>query len=114
VPTETDALARLEERDIGTDGIDHAGYFMAGYARIFEAGPLAPGDGDCVTVANTAGLNADAHLAGTGLGELFFYKLKSAASGGELNGTTCDCGHRGNSPVDWRDDRGWRQDAQTR
>jgi hypothetical protein len=65
-------------------------------------------------VANAAGLNANANVAGAGLGELFFYKLKSAASGGNLHGTTSDCGHWKKSPVICTDDGRWRQDAQTR
>ena len=39
VPAEADALAGLEERDIGADGVDDAGDFVAGNARELEAGP---------------------------------------------------------------------------
>jgi hypothetical protein len=92
VPTEADALAWFEERDIGADGVDNAGDFMAGYARVLNAGPK-PELGEQIAVANAASLHANAYVAGAGLGELFFYKLKSAACGGNLHGTTSDCGH---------------------
>jgi hypothetical protein len=44
-------------------------------------------------MANAAGLNANANVAWAGIGELFFYELKIAACGGNLHGTTANCGH---------------------
>jgi hypothetical protein len=41
VPAEAYALADLEERNIGADGIDDASDFMAGNARVLNAGPIA-------------------------------------------------------------------------
>jgi hypothetical protein len=98
VPTETNALAYFEERDIGADGIDYGGDLMAGYAWVLNAGPIAE-LGERIAVANAAGLDANANVAGPGLGELFLDEFKCAACGGDLHGTTSDCGHGGNSPV---------------
>jgi hypothetical protein len=94
VPTEADALAYFEERDIGADRIDDAGDFMAGDARVLNAGPIAE-LGERIAVADAAGLDANANMAGAGAGfrEFFFYELKSAARGGNLHGTTSGCGH---------------------
>ncbi len=92
VPTEADALAYFEERNIGADRVDDTGDFMAGYAGVLNAGPIAE-LGERIAVANAAGLHANADVAGAGLGEFFFYKLKRAAGGGDLHGTTSDCGH---------------------
>ena len=111
VPTKSDALAYFEERDIGTDSINNAGNFMTGNAGILNAGPK-PELSQQVAVANAAGLDPNANVAGAGLGELFFYKLKCAACGGDLHGTTSDCGHGKKSPITWTDDGRRRQDAQ--
>ena len=62
VPAEADALSRLEEWDIGADGIDYAGDFVAGRARKLDAGPLAF-FGERVTVADAAGVDANADVS---------------------------------------------------
>ena len=46
--------------------------------------------GERVAVADAAGLHADAHMAGAGIGEFFLDELKRSAGGGNLHGTTCD------------------------
>jgi hypothetical protein len=89
VPAETDALAGLEERDVGADD---AGDFEAGRAWILDAGPLAF-PGQRVAVTHTAGMHADAYVAGAGLGEFLFDELKRTAGGGDLHGTTFDSWH---------------------
>jgi hypothetical protein len=70
VPAEADAVANLEDGDIGADGIDDSGDLVAGAAGILNAGPQAF-LGEHVAVADAAGLDANAYLAGAGRGELF-------------------------------------------
>ena len=86
VPAEADALAGLEERDVGADGVDDSGDLVAGHARKLEAGPQAF-LGQRVRVAHPAGMDADADMAGAGIGEFFFDELKRTAGGGYLHGT---------------------------
>ena len=54
MPAEADALAGLEERDVGADGVDDAGDLVAGRAGKLDAGPLAF-FGERVAVADAAG-----------------------------------------------------------
>jgi hypothetical protein len=92
MPAEAYALAHFEDRDVGGDRIEDAGYFMAGGARELEAGPEAK-LGEGVAVTNAAGMDANADLSRAGLGELFLNQLKGSAGCGNLHGTTCDGGH---------------------
>jgi hypothetical protein len=86
VPAEANALARLEERNVGADGVDDTGDLVAGGARELKAGPVAF-LGERITVADAAGVDADADVAGTGLGKFFFDELERTAGGGDLHGT---------------------------
>jgi hypothetical protein len=72
MPAEAYTLPRLEERHIRSYGVHHAGYFMAGNARICDAGKNAK-LGDRIAVTDAAGLDADAYLSGTRLGKLFLH-----------------------------------------
>ena len=86
VPAEADALAGLEEGDVGADGVDDPGDFVAGGAGELDAGPVAF-FGERVAVADAAGMNADTHVAGAGLGKFLFDELERTAGGGDLHGT---------------------------
>jgi hypothetical protein len=89
VPAEADALAGLEKGDVGANGVDDAGDLVAGGAGILDAGPMAF-FGERVAMADAAGVDANADLARTGLGEFFFYELERTAGGGYLHGTAFD------------------------
>ena len=86
VPAEADALAGLEERHVGADGVDDAGDFVAGDARVCDAGQEAD-LGERVAVADAAGLHADADVAGAGIGEFALNQFKGSARSGDLDGT---------------------------
>jgi hypothetical protein len=87
VPAQAHALAGLEERHIGGNRIYHPGNLMAGNARIGNAGKSAELCNG-IAVANSAGLDADAHLPRTWLRKLFLYHLKGSAHGWNLYGTS--------------------------
>ncbi len=86
MPAEADALANFKERDVGADGIDDAGHLMAGNTRVSEAGPIAE-LGERIAVANAAGLNANANVAGAGIGKLLLDKFECSAGSGNLHGS---------------------------
>ena len=90
VPAEADALAELEERDVGADGVDDAGDLVAGDARDIGVPGHMAFLGERVAVADAAGLHANADMAGAGIGELLLDELKRSAGGGYLHGTACD------------------------
>jgi len=69
VPAEADALAGPEERHVGSYGIQDAGNFVAGDTGIGDARKDAEFS-DGIAMADATGLHADAHLAGTRIGEL--------------------------------------------
>ena len=94
VPAEAHTLAGLKERHIGTDGVDDPGNFMAGNARILDAGPMTQ-LGKRIAMADAAGLNANANVAGAGIGKLLLDEFECSAGGGDLHGTTSDYGHSG-------------------
>ncbi len=71
VPAESDALADFEDGDVGADGVEDTGDFVAGDAGELDAGPHAF-FGERVAVADAAGLHADADLAGAGIGKLLW------------------------------------------
>ena len=62
---------------------------MAGNAREFEAGPETK-LGERVAVADAAGVDADADLAGSRIGELLFNEFEGSAGGGDLHGAASD------------------------
>jgi hypothetical protein len=92
VPAQADTLARLEERHVGSDGVNDAGNLMARRAGELDAGPLAFFR-KRVAVANAAGHHADADMTGAGLGKFFCYELERTAGGGYLHGTAFDWWH---------------------
>ena len=69
MPAEANALAGLEDGNVGSDGIEYAGDFVAGNARKLDAGPHAQ-LGERIAVADPAGLNTNAYVSWTRLGEL--------------------------------------------
>ena len=87
VPAQADALAHLEDRHVGANRVQHAGDFVAGHARILDAGPDAH-FGHRIAVTHAAGLHADAHLSRTRVRKLFLDQLEVSAGGGNLHGTT--------------------------
>ena len=90
VPSEADALAGLEEGDVGSDCVDNAGNLVTGDARELDSGPLAFLR-QRVGVADAAGVNADADVAGVRVGEFALLRVGTlAAGGGHLHGTAFD------------------------
>lgn len=83
VPAQAHPLPWLEERHIGGHRVHDSGNLMAGNPRIDDAGKNAE-LGDCIAVADTACLHANAHLAGTRLRKLFLNHLKGSARCGNL------------------------------
>jgi hypothetical protein len=75
VPAHADALSNLPRDDVGAELVDDADEFMAGNTRIGEAGPLTVNHHG-VTVANAAGLYANANLALLGLWDRALHDCK--------------------------------------
>jgi hypothetical protein len=94
VPAEADALADFEDRDIGSDGIEDTGDLVAGDAGIAQARP-EPHLGEHIAVADSAGLDADADVAGARLGKFALDDFKWSVGRGDLDGTAGNCGHGG-------------------
>src|SRR5579871_608335 len=92
VPAKTDTLADLEEWHAFTNGIDDAGYLMAGDARIRDSGKKAK-LGNRIAMTDSAGLHANAHLTGAGFWKLLLNQFESSACCGHLQGTSGHCGH---------------------
>ena len=86
VPAQTDALAGLEDRDLGANRVEHTGDLVAGNARVLDAGPYAQ-LGKRIAVANTAGLDTDTNVPRTRLGKFALDNLEVSAGGGHLHGT---------------------------
>jgi len=85
MPAHADALARFPLRTAGADGIHDPDDFMAGNARILQAGPMAFLD-QGIAVADATGLDFDPHLAGARFGDWAFYDFKRSARAGDLRG----------------------------
>jgi hypothetical protein len=85
VPSYSYALTGLPQRDIGADGIDASGNFMAWHARILNSRPLSFLD-ERVTVADTAGFHLDAHLPAPGLRHRALDDLEITSWLADLNG----------------------------
>jgi hypothetical protein len=77
MPTKSDALARLEQRDVRAYRIHYACNLMAGHSRKLQTGPQTF---FCkrVAMANAACLHANANLPWTGFGKFFLNKLKGS------------------------------------
>jgi hypothetical protein len=82
VPADSYALALLPRGDAWADLSDYSGYFVAGTARIRQAGPEAIFD-ELVAEANAAGLHADADLAWSGLRDFAFLEFEVRAGFGD-------------------------------
>jgi len=67
VPSDADALAFLPIGDAGAGFVDDAGNFVAGNARILDAGENTV-FGEMVAETDAASLDLDTHLSGGGLG----------------------------------------------
>ena len=88
VPSDADALAGLPVGDIGADGVDAAGDFVSGNARILDAGPMAFLY-QRVAVADAAGFDFDAHLIAGGFGNISFDEFEITAGLGDLDSFHC-------------------------
>ena len=82
VPPDPDAVAGLPGGDALADGGDPAGDLVAGHAGELEAGEAAGGDED-VAVADAAGLDGDADLAGARRGGLTLDDLQGTVGLGD-------------------------------
>jgi hypothetical protein len=89
MPAQSHPLAFLEERHIGTDGVDFAGYLVARHSRIRHAGPDSE-FGEHIAVAYSASTDADTHLAGSRLREFLLNKLEVSAGCRDLRDTPSD------------------------
>jgi hypothetical protein len=92
VPAEADALANLEDGNIGADFVEDSSNFMTGYAWIGDAGKSAIFC-DGVAVTNPACLHTNAHMAGTGRRELALYQFEWTTGRSDLKSTTFNTGH---------------------
>src|SRR5438309_1662032 len=59
MPTDANALARFPAGHARADGVNDAGDFVAGYARVLQAGPVTVLD-QRIGMADAAGLDFDA------------------------------------------------------
>jgi len=78
MPADSDALSFLPRGNAVAYFIDDAGDFVAGNAWILNAGPL-PFFREHVTVADTTGLNLNAHLSRSRVWNLTLDNLKICA-----------------------------------
>jgi hypothetical protein len=75
IPPGAHTMSRLPIRDIGSNGVDDASYFVAGNPGILDAREESLLR-DAVAVANTASLNLDSNLSTAGFRNLALYKFK--------------------------------------
>jgi hypothetical protein len=85
MPADADALAGLPLRNAVANGVDAAGYFVAGNARVLDSRPMAFFY-ERVAVADAAGFNLDADLPARGLGNVAFDEFKISAGLAYLDG----------------------------
>jgi hypothetical protein len=69
MPADAGAITRLPLGDVGADGVDATGDFMPGNAREDEAGESTRFH-ERIAMANATCLYLDAHLSGSGLGDI--------------------------------------------
>ena len=86
VPADAGAVAGLPARHAGADRVDDARDLVAGHARVFDPGKEALLRED-VAVADAAGLDPHADLAGPGRRDLSLDGLKGLFRSGDLDGT---------------------------
>ena len=77
-PTHSGPRAHVPTFHVRTQGVDHADHFMPGNARIAEP-RHATFDGDGITVADPAGVYADADLVTAGLGQVALLHAEASA-----------------------------------
>src|SRR5262249_50754443 len=85
VPAYANALADRPAGNTRAELVDESRDFVAGNAGILNSWPPAF-FGKYITVADTAGLHFNAHLAGTRIGNFAFDDLEIAARPGNLRG----------------------------
>jgi hypothetical protein len=84
MPADAHSLAGLPSRDIRADGVNAAGDFVPGNARILNPRPMAFFY-EGIAVTDTAGLDFDADLVAGGFGNGPFYEFEIAAGLGYLD-----------------------------
>lgn len=85
-PADADPLADAPRGDVGAKLVDPSGDLVAGDGRIMDVGENARGDIG-IAMADAAGLDLDAHLAGSGLGRWALHKLEGGIRLGDLDDT---------------------------
>src|SRR5271154_52887 len=92
MPAETNTLAGLDERNVETYGVDDSGDFVA-----WDAGISNPRKEtflrDHIAVADAASLDADAHMAGAGLGKFLLDDFEGGIRGRYLGGAAFNGWH---------------------
>ncbi len=83
-PADADPLAGLPGGDVGADGVDPPGDLVSRHRGVVHAGKGAGGD-EGVAMADAAGLDLDAYLAGTGLRYRPFDELEGGVRLGDLD-----------------------------
>ena len=73
-------------RDPGANGVHDANHFMAGHARILQAGPVTILD-QRIAVADAAGLDLDSHPPRAGRGDFTFNHFQRPVRARNLYGT---------------------------
>jgi hypothetical protein len=84
VPSDSHAMAGFPVGDVGADGVDAPGNFVAGNAWILNAGPMAFLY-ECVAVADAAGFDFNSDLIAGGFGDGSFYELEITAGFADLD-----------------------------
>jgi hypothetical protein len=84
VPSDSDALAGFPVSDIGADGVDAAGDFVSGNARILNVRPMAFLY-ERVAVADAAGFDFDPKLAAAGVRNVSFNEFQITAGFADLD-----------------------------
>jgi hypothetical protein len=84
MPTDSDALAGFPVGYVGAHGVDAAGNFVSGNARVLDAGPLAFFH-QRIAVADAASLDSNPDLAAAGLGNVSLDEFEFAAGFGDLD-----------------------------
>jgi hypothetical protein len=84
VPSDADALAGFPVCYISADGIDAAGDFVSGNARVLDTGPITFLH-EHIAVADAAGLDFDPNLVACGIGNVSFDKFEITAGLADLD-----------------------------
>src|SRR5208282_4534041 len=84
VPSDSDALAGFPVGNVSADGVDAAGDFVSGNARILDARPIAFLD-QRIAVADATGFNFNSDLTAAGFGNVSFDEFEISAGFADLD-----------------------------